>query len=129
MSEVIYLVVVITIASGIWLPSHFLPPTPCSPFVVVLSPTQNTSLAVVAVAFGGGFLLLILLSSGTIAWHNYRARIFHPPSQYQEFDTADVDRSISSGRTDRIPGKIDLIHYGLGIFCLYVLHLYLKSKC
>jgi len=123
MSEGIYVAVVITISIGIWLPSHFLPPTPCSPFVVVMSPTQNTSLAVIAVAFGGGFLLLILLSSATISWNTYRSLIFHPPSQYQEFDTTEIDRSISTGRTDRIPGKTDLIHYGLGIFCLYVLDL------
>ena len=62
MSEIAYLVLVAIILTVLWVPSHILSPTPCTPLIMLFSPNRNSLLGVAGLVILVTFLVLIGIS-------------------------------------------------------------------
>ena len=115
--ECIYMIIAGIISVVIWVPSHILEPTPCSSFVLLFSAERNSDIGVVGTTLLSASFLLLCLCLVLIVWDTYRCAAVNRRSLYLEFDIGAVGQS---AQTDDISAKRTLVHYTLGICCIYV---------
>lgn len=122
-----YVFLVATLSVLLWLPSHILFPAPCSPFVMLFSADNNSTLGLVGVIILCSLLLFVCISLLVIAWDTCRSSPPNRHSQYLEFEGTELVE-FRLAENNLLSAKKTFICYGLGIFCLYVFSRFLVSN-
>jgi hypothetical protein len=118
-SEVLYCCITIFISVIFWIPSHMLASQPCSPFVMMFSPSANATLGLVGIILLAFLLLSVCVSISVIGWDLWRPPPPNRLAPYLEFDPSNMEELQMMQRKD-ITIKRDFLSFGLGLFCLYV---------
>jgi hypothetical protein len=118
-SEVLYCCITIVVSVLFWIPSHMLASQPCSPFVMMFSPSANTTLGLVGIILLAFLLLSTCISLSVIAWDIWRPPPPNRLAPYLEFDPSNMEE-LQMTQQKEITIKRSFVSFGLGISCIYV---------
>src|SRR5205814_3037935 len=91
MNECLYILLVAILSVLLWLASHILTSPPCTPFIMVFSADENSTLGVVGTIFLCVLLSFTCISLILIAWDTCRPSPPNRRSRYLEFDPVEQE--------------------------------------
>jgi hypothetical protein len=123
-TELVGIMCAIVISVPLWIPAYLLPPTPCSPIVMLIANGGNSTLGIAGLCILCSILITLCFSLILVSWDIWR-RAGRPMTQRRASRLADFDRAevevYNSNRSQDVAARKTFIYYSLGIFCLYVL--------